>query len=539
MAQSSDFGATLQQSQKTMQLLTKQKKCSSEPLLAHQSGIPMRYTPHPNKNVQIRWPTPGWQRGIIDPQDARRHDYDFGNRQLRFKEVIEEPKEVPEMTLDEIRTFLTRSCSSLKQAFDKMDFFKNGKLSCIEWQEGIYNLVAHSFGTDSHKFRMAIVPRKQFNARMKHLFYLMDTDGDGLISFEEISSPYLEPEESSHAFTRRRKEDRVAYEAEKLTALSRSMLTGALARSKGPPAHHGNADLPEALSDFVMFILKSFVDVNAVFARFDEEDNGQLNLDEFVQGARRINYKGNAADIFKLLDCTETGTINKEDFLALRELPTLPPSETRNAWLLKNQLTLSNCSLSATKKDATIARKMRSPIRDPPTHVAGTSLSATDLIRPLGESMRTATGFYTFPRTTTARLDVLLHPNERPGEDAEQFSPEHGPGFVQKGPEYNTYMGLVEHPQRGNGWKKGANLDRSKRFGAVIMSVQGQVDRDHSGMGFATYEGREPSVALGNKIHGAGALSFGKSPVRPGITLMQAHKPCDHRSLAHSLKKSL
>lgn len=520
------LSATMPHTMTVMENLTKMKKHHSEPLMAHQAGLPLRHTPHPNRNVQVRWPTNGWKVGgrCIDSSDHRRHGYDFGYRSLRFPMDKAEPKEVPEMTLDELRNFLTKSHGSLTQAFDRMDFFRDGKLSAIEWQEGIYNTVSGSFGTDSHKYRMAIVPRQHFNARMQHLFYLMDADQDGLISFDELSRPYLEPEESPYNFTRRRAIERAAHSEEKETALGRNMLTGPIARSRGPPAHHADTQVPTPLSDFGVYILEKFADVQAAFAAFDVEGNGQLNVAEFVEGARRINYRGNAEEIFKLLDRTETGTIIDQDLISMRQLPAPKSSQAENAWLQSQPGGITRSlggSLRETKRDATIARKMRSPIRDPDRHAGHLTLSSSDIRRPLGESMRTASGFHSFKRSTTGRLDDLQHPNELPGEDAEQFSPEHGPGFLDKGPEYWPYMGCKEHPRRGDKWKVGGNMNKTARFGALMPSKQAQADRELSGMSYATYEGRNPSnnPTVVSKICGTGAISWSKGPVRPGITL--------------------
>jgi len=316
------FASTLPHAQTRMQLSTKLKKHSSEPLMAHQAAVPMRYTPHPNKVVQNRWPMPGWkQGGVIDPQDLRRHAYDFGHRPQRWQPPKQQhgvgAEIVPELSLDELKNYLTKQYGSLKRAFDVMDFFKDGQISAIEWQEGMYNTLAGAFGKEDHKFRTAIVPRKQFNARMQHMFAIMDQDCNGLISFDELSRPYFEPEESSHNFTRRRKLERDTHTEEKQVALSRSMLTGSMeARRKGPPPHHEEKrdGAPTPLRDFAVYLLNAFKDVNAAFSEFDVAANGQLNLAEFVEGARRIKYKGDAEEIFLLLDQGQTGTVGKEDW---------------------------------------------------------------------------------------------------------------------------------------------------------------------------------------------------------------------------------
>jgi len=448
-----------------------------------------------------------------------------------------EPKEVPEMNLDELRTFLVNRFGSLSKAFDSMDFFRDGQLSAIEWREGVFNTVQGSFGTDGHKYRMAIVPRRQFNARMQHLFALMDENCDGLINFDEFSRPYLEPEEGPHAFFRRRNAEKASHGEEKKVALQRTMLTGTEAtRRKGPPAHyHDQAEPnsgPTPIRDFAVYIMKSFKDVNVAFAAFDVAGNGQLNLAEFLEGARRINYGCNAKEIFELLDEKNTGTISKNDLAKLRQLPIPPPPLAGTGSAFSN-LTMANLSMAAsmtnmstltrydqlggTKKDATILRKINSGVKDPAPHKCGLTLTATDIRRPMGESMRTASMFYTIPRTATGRMDFMLHANQLPGEDPEQFSAEHGPGFVSQGPEYFPYMGMIDHPRRGDKWKMGATMNREKKFGPIVPSKLANDDRELSAMSFCTYEGRNPSDRP--KICNTGGISWSKSPVRPGITI--------------------
>lgn len=511
---SSALASTLPHANTKMGLKTKFKKSSSEPLLAHQATLPLRYTPHPNQIAQKRWPDHGWQYGgVIDPKDLRRHANDFGYRELRFKRISKEPEVAPEMTLDEIRTVLTKQYGSLSRAFQIMDFFKDGKLSAIEWREGIYHMLAASYGTDSAKYRMPVVNRQAFNKRMQELFALLDEDGDGLISFEELSRPYLEPEEPSRRFTERRHVEKASYQEERSLAQKSMLLTSR--RHQGPP----DADQPEdanmtSLRDFMKYILLSFSSVDAAFAAFDDKGNGQLSLAEFMDGAERIKYVGDAGNVFRLLDKNNTGTISKAELRALRELPPAPvdTSLIEQQW----QTTTLKPSLVTTKKDLVEARRLRSPISGPPRHRNGLSLSSSQIVRPLGDDLTTASGFHTFSRGATGRLDALLHPNQLPGEDQEQFSQEHGPGFTEKGPEYFPYLGQTEHPRRGSKWKFGATVSRSERFGAYVPSRQGQEDRDNAGMSFLTHEGRRPTD--GFKISNTGGISWARSPVRPGVT---------------------
>jgi hypothetical protein len=268
-------------------------------------------------------------------------------------------------------------------------------------------------------------------------------------------------------------------------------------------------------------ILKSFKDANAAFAAFDIAGIGRVSLKEFEEGARRIRFKGNPQEVFNLLSEMGSGVIIKSDLAKLRQLPTASPSTqiglgTQGTFSTANGFSLTNVSLGMSKKDATLARKLRADIQDPPPHRCGLTLAASDIRRPLGESMRTASSFYSIPRSATGRMDEVLHPNQVPGEDAEQFSAEHGPGYGERGPESFPYMGMTDHPCRGDKWKFGATTNREQRFGATVPSRQAAHDRELSGMSFLTHEGRRPD--FGSKICNTGGISWSKSPMRPGVT---------------------
>merc|ERR1719171_3131534 len=93
--------------------------------------------------------------------------------------------------------------------------------------------------------------------------------------------------------------------------------------------------------------MKSFKDVNTAFAAFDVAGNGQLNLAEFLEGARRIGFEGNnAEEIFKLLDEKDTGTISKNDLAKLRQLP-IPPPPLGGTGSAFSNLTMANLSMAA------------------------------------------------------------------------------------------------------------------------------------------------------------------------------------------------
>jgi len=269
------------------------------------------------------------------------------------------------------------------------------------------------------------------------------------------------------------------------------------------------------------FVMREFKDVDAAFSAFDVAGNGQLNLAEFLEGAKRINFTGDAEAVFKFFDNEDTRTIGRKDLIKLRELPAaVPRASTAPASTGRSHLSMTN--FACTPKDATLARKLRSPIKDPLAHRCGITLNSTDVGRPLGKKMRSASCFYTFNRTATGRMDGLLHPDQHPGENPDPFSPEHGPGYLQRGPEYFPEIGCFQHPRRGDKWKAGATINREPKLGPLIPSTEARFDRDLAGMSFATHEGRRPSdsnpVTGGHKICNTGGISWSKSPVRPGIT---------------------
>merc|ERR550514_233361 len=145
-------------------------------LFQHQS-IPMRQTPHPFENhrwprdpVMFNLPLEGGQqnRGY----DDRRQFYWFGGPEQRWRRhwlpQDENEDEVPELTLEELKLFLTNRFGTLRIAFDHLDFIKNGKISAIEWQEGLFNLLYGSYSSSGKKgktkrYHLSNVPRWMFN----------------------------------------------------------------------------------------------------------------------------------------------------------------------------------------------------------------------------------------------------------------------------------------------------------------------------------------------------------------------------------------
>lgn len=566
--------------------------------LQHQA-LPCLNTPNPKPGAMERWPAGGLagQGPLpVDPTDGRSNKYGFSNRQQRWKLVAAEVSEAPELTLDEIRLFLTSHFGSLRKAFRHLDFFADDRLSVVEWTEGLHNLLTNSPLLN----RIASVPRNLYNERMLKIFRMMDVDGDGLISYDELTRQYEQPKETTSEFKNRRKnekeastkqttmimqrtltqalgglvakdtkhgnpaaedeadqdedeeeEARLALEAaqdpkeeedsafqEHLMSLARtackngklkwSFLDSAKdaeeRRSPVPSAQHMNVDADEtlllepegsppkveasqALRNFASVLLHSYKNLEDAFNAFDVSGNANLSMAEFVAGAKAMHFAGSARKVFRELDANASGTIDKDEFRLLRQLPArydVDPQTLR----------------TPTKRQTVAARIARSPILAPGPHRRGTCCASMDSFRPHGEHIASAAGFSSFARAPTSRLDALTHPGELIGMDPEHKSSEHGPGFCPKGPPYHAETGLAEHPIRGSGWKMGSSVNRVERFGPLVPSAQGKADRELSADSFGSYNGRAPRDNW--QVHGSGASSFKDRSLRHGQTFGNA-----------------
>lgn len=536
--------------------------------------------------------------------DGRNNAYCFGGRQQRWKLAKPEVSEGPELTLDEIRLFLTSHFGSLRKAFRNLDFFADDRLSVVEWTEGLHNLLVNSPMLN----RVASVPRSLFNERMQTIFRMMDVDGDGLISYDELTRQYEQPMETTTQFQLRRRKEKEASSKQTTMILKRSLtqalggfvqdnakntkplteddpeeqqglgddedeeeaarLAAEAAREQQEPednafqeklmslarnackkghldwkfldsaqeaqekrnaapgiAADGSTDVQstllldpsgsppkvkasQTLRNFASVLLHSYKNLDEAFQAFDVSGNANLSMDEFVAGAKAMHFAGSAKKVFKEIDANASGTIDKDEFRLLRQLPARPDVDPET---LK----------TPTKRQTVAARIARSPILAPSPHHRGTCLVSMDSFRPQGEHIASAAGFSSFARAPTSRLDALTHPGELIGMDPEHKSPEHGPGFCLKGPSYHSETGLAEHPLRGSGWKKGGAVNRVERFGPLVPSAQGKADRELSADSFASYNGRAPRDTW--QVHAGGASSFKDRSLRHGKTFGNAN----------------
>lgn len=537
-----------------------------------------------------RWPAggPAGQGPLpVDPNDGRSSKYWFGYRQQRFKPLKPEISDAPELTLDEIRLFLTSHFGSLRKAFRHLDFFADDHLSVVEWTEGLHSLLTESPLLN----RIASVPRMLFNERMQKIFRMMDVDNDGLISYDELTRQYEQPKESTAEFKTRRTKEKAA-SMKQTTMIKQRTLTQALggaisdgklqteddeeeqedeerdtdeeeeaiqdakededsvfqehlmslarkacqkggldwtfldsAKEAGKsrdamPSQPTSADTtlileqdgspPKAsksLRDFASILLHKYKNLDEAFKAYDVSGNENLSMAEFVGGAKAMHFAGSARKVFRELDANASGTIDKDEFRLLRQLPARYDVDVE--------------ALKTPTKRATVAARMaRSPILAPGLHRRGTCCASMDSYRPYGEHVASSAGFSCFPRAPTSRLDALTHAGELVGMDREHKSAEHGPGFCPKGPSYHSETGLAEHPIRGSGWKNGGVTNRVERFGPLIPSAQGKADRELAADSFMSHNGRAPKDNW--QVHKGGANSFKDRSLRQGQTFGNA-----------------
>lgn len=511
-------------------------------LFQHQA-LPAKSTPQVPEGAAQRWPNICHLAGSGLPEslDDRRHAHWFGYRELRWRKPwallnAEEPRDVPVLTLGDIKLFLTNRFGSLKVAFEKLDFFQDRRLSILEWQDGLFNLFASAAGEKYDRYRVSCEPRSAFNARMKKIFQTMDSDGDGLVSFEDLTRENLEPSETAREFKRRQTRELIAGKGEQgLQFLKRRDTLGRLdpailtlaprdewvtdgilhedaaddeSASDGssrvmPPS--GGKETSDLLRDFANVLIQTYPSIQAAFESWDDSSNGQLSMSEFVCGARnKMRFAGDLRAVFKEIDTSRNGIISASEFKVLRQLG-------------RRDAHVSDDLIVKTRKDVVSARRMRSPITGPGLHARGACLDSIQLGRPYGERVSSSAGFHSFPRSATGRLDSLLHPYEIPGVDPENFAPRHGPGSFEKGPEYFAESGCADHPLRGSAWKVGAALSKSARFGSLIPTRQGLESAACIDESFCSYEGRS-AEGSDPRVTGIGAASMRDGTLRLGPT---------------------
>lgn len=494
------------------------------PELFQHQALHVRGTPHPFENIRF----PNDFKEAPSPLDDRRHLNWFGYRKQRWSDhwlpEEEDDGEVPEMDLDEVRMFLTNRFGTLKKAFDHLDFIKNGRISAIEWQEGLFNLLYGSYGQQnksggsgsSTKYHLSKVPRWMFNERMKKLYNVVDKDGNGDISYFELAEAQGRPMEQVHAFTRRRNEEKAAAKKDHITQLShttdqlREAEQAFLEEDEEEEDEEEDPDptgIKAEVKMFTGFILTHYPDVNKAFRAFDTNGNGSLSAIEFEYGATAVGYKGDSGKLYRYLDTDKSANIGVDEFKKLL----MPSKKTMK------RITLLLLEQRKSKLDAIELR--RGGIEKPKPFKRGLCLDDMDMHCKRGPHVGSSAGFYTQPRLPTRRMDDAwtFHPNQVPGTDPENFTKERGPGYLKKGPEYFSETGMDTHPRRGSAWKVGGDRNRTMKIGPMIPSKEGAADLAKSASGFSVYEGFGGKDT--RKVCDTGAVSMKEKRERLGPTL--------------------
>mmetsp|Transcript_1133 Transcript_1133/g.2592 ORF Transcript_1133/g.2592 Transcript_1133/m.2592 type:complete len:615 (-) Transcript_1133:50-1894(-) len=512
----------------------KDKPPRKPPAERHKRPGPWAY---PLNDSKQRWPEGGaLHGGTAHPLEARSHPVWFGYRELRsrhdwFPKQEQVMHDIPELRLDEIVRFLTEKFGSLGRAFKYLDVFSDKQLSMTEWNEGLFQLLSHAAGTDASRFHLACQPKRRFEEHMVKLFQMIDKNSDGLISYQDIAAATAEtPSEGMFAFSLRRQAELSSSKTERSLARARSQLPPTLAKQLTHPAMDVSPSrlpvaVPAFVKEFAQHLATKFpgtADAYSAFNRTGRRERRDLSLDDFLDGARRMGYKGSAAKVFKELDANANGALDANEFHKLQELVDEVRSATLAAEAAEAHALAAYSIAVETRKDVVAAKKKRSPIQAPAALSRGDCLASLDPFRPLGTHMASSAGFHTFNREATGRLDDTIHPNQLPGVDSEAFSPFHGPGCSERGVEAFPEVGLADHPLRGAKWQVGGCMPRTKRFGPIMPTRQAQFDEECRSCNFATYAGQAPNDTWTIRGTGSQALRltqgrFGQSAVKAGI----------------------
>jgi Ca2+-binding EF-hand superfamily protein len=281
------------------------------------------------------------------------------------------------------------------------------------------------------------------------------------------------------------------------SALQRDSLISLDAEGNEPKLIEGSDDFRA----FATMLLQKFPSVEEAFASIDLSGEGVLSMNEFEVGVKALRWGGDSRAVFKEMDLDKNGTLSVKEF---SRLMLLPPADEAQVDKFRVK----------TNKDVMAERTRRSKIPGALLYHRGTCLASCDMIRPQGEHVATSAGFHSFERSPTGRLDDQLHPNFYPGQDPEVFSDKRGPGYCSNGPEKFAEVAQAAHPTRGSGWKVGSCTGRTERFGPMIPSAQGRLDRELSAASFASYEGQAPRDTWA--VSGVGSHSMALHQLKMG-----------------------
>lgn len=474
----------------------------------HFQALVSRASPHLYEGAAERWPADGHAtgNGTVHPLDSRKHAMWFGYRELRQKGMLTrqpvpmEGAEILEVRLDVIKQVLTSRYGGLKAAFRVLDFFQDGKLSQTEWQEGLTRAFETYTGPNTEACRKMTEHREIFRKRLREIFKEVDEDGDGLVTYDQFSASRIPTTEAPHQFTRRR-------EAELHGAAGGPRVQAHL--SKTCPAFSKQAALKADPSDrmrsFLAMLIHRFANVEEAFKVLDIHKSQQLTRKDFVAGCqRKLGYAGDANAIFDELDADDSKTVSCDELAALRAIPPPPPKP------------------ESGKKAIMSERQARSPIAFSATHKRGVSLAGSSTT-PLSERMAGATGFHTFGREPTGRLDAAIHPEEFPGVDRYFFHMDTGPGHYQND-NYKFRVGDV-HPLEGSKWTLGGWSSRVERFGPALPSKERDDDVELASKRYMAYPGRAPEDMYKSDGIELGVTAMNQRSLRRGPTMGSSDDP--------------
>jgi len=513
------------------------------PSWQHQA-LSNKATPHPYKGAMMRWPDVGHAvGGPAHCMDGRRRHYDFSVPQGRNSSMwlpggAEDNGAAFSLTLADIKIAVTKKFGSLLVAFNHMDIFQDGQLSAIEWQEGVRGILNSFRGEEGVRYRSFLEPKSVFNNRMRDLFKSMDVNDDGVIDFEEFAVPVAEVEHP-HLFTERQHHERASaalatstltfsraplrdsLSYDSLTAMNisprgrnsvasdddeDSQLRAQAAAARKAAAQGGGKAETEDIRVFSTMMMRKYNTIEAAFAAIDVNSNGELSMAEFSEGAKmRVRFHGNLKRIFEHLDTDRNGTIGLKEFKTLRGLKASEEEIARHRLVSRKELFQNRCGRSE-------------KIEKPQAHARGGCLVSCSHY-PLGEKVSSSSGYYSFGRCPTGRLDKCIHPNDLPGSDISNFTDERGPGYLPQGPENFSCCGDSAHPLRGTSWRNGAVVNRSERFGPLIPSHAGKVDGPLSASRFLNHTGGALAEKAYRGTSNLGAVTVAAKGNRFGPTI--------------------
>ncbi|CAD7933162.1 unnamed protein product [Amoebophrya sp. A120] len=353
--------------------------------------------------------------------------YWFGGRDERFR--TKRPERfvmLPQLTLENVKLFLVHYHGSLRNAFNAMDFIRNGSISPMEWSESVWGMIRSKRGHDMDQHNFTELPRRQYDIMMNKLFRLIDFDGSGEISFDEFSNAHDEVFHNPHMFTNQR--DKEMEEALHATTLADELeeqrrkdhMRSEMGNTRSSKTVSNEELLLRGLSQeeieidedeknrraFTAVLLSKYENFDEAFKQLDVNNSGGLSPVEFQTACQRIRFEGEWRPIFQHLDQDKDGEVLKSDFTILVRPPKKAIDAARKASEDFRNYSKFNAEKGTMKPESLL-----------PRHVYFRR-NLPHLDKQLG----------TFSRLPCRRMDTAFQPSELPGTDTMNYSPDLGPG---------------------------------------------------------------------------------------------------------------